>query len=152
MRRCEKQIKAPSPQNWRERAMSKPEKKVLGELVPPRLVESKKSRNADNRNTQLRWSPPGIACKSVTPVPTMMRTHCAWRTRRRGKALRDLGKRDDLDVLTAPMGHPGAAKCSACDIHPLYRSEQNGLVLNQGRWRQKTTDGTDATSTVPFRS
>jgi transposase len=42
---------------------------------------------------------------------------------------KDLGKQDNLDVLTTPMGHPGATKCSACGTHPLYRSEQNRLVL-----------------------
>jgi hypothetical protein len=46
-----------------------------------------------------------------------------------GNARKDLGKQDNLDVLTTPMGHPGATKCSACGIHPLYRSEQNRLVL-----------------------
>jgi hypothetical protein len=59
-------------------------KKLLCEPVPPVLVESKKSRNACDSDTQLRGSPPGRANESVMPTEALMRTHGTRRVRRRG--------------------------------------------------------------------
>jgi hypothetical protein len=42
------------------------------ERTPPVLVESKKSGNASDGDTELRWSAPSIACKPVVPTPAMM--------------------------------------------------------------------------------
>src|SRR5947209_9898051 len=81
-----------------------------------------------------------------------MRAHRTWWARERGKARRHVGKWKDLDVLPAPMGHPGAAKCSPSHIHPPDRSEQDRLALNRHRcgWGQETTDRTHATGSIPF--
>src|SRR5437868_11603768 len=81
-----------------------------------------------------------------------MRAHRTWWARGRGKARRHAGKRKDLDVLPAPVAHPGAAKCSPSHIHPPHRSEQDRLARNLHRcgWRQETTDRTHTTSPIPF--
>ena len=71
-----------------------------------------------------------------------------------GKGSAAYRKRKDLEVLPAPVGHPGAAKCSPSHIHPPDRSEQDRLALNRHRcgWRQETTDRTNTTGSIPFGS
>lgn len=105
------------------------------DLVPPSLVHREKIGNASNAHTMLCWSPPCVACKPIMPTPTVMRPHRTWWASRRGKARRHAGKRKDLDVLLAPVGHPGAAKCSPSHIHPPDRSEQDRFALNRHRCR-----------------
>jgi hypothetical protein len=85
------------------------------------------------------------------PTPAVMRTHSPWWARRRGNALRYICKLKHLDILPVPVGDPGAAKRSTGYIYPPHRTEQDGLSLNNRRgWGQETTDGTDATSAIPF--
>jgi hypothetical protein len=118
------------------------------------LAESEKIGNTSDGDTLVSRSPPGIACESVLPTPAVMRTHRTRWAGRRGKARRPAGKREDLDVLPAPVSHPGAAKCSPSHIQPPHRSEQDRLVLNKHgrRWRQETTDRAHATGSIPFGS
>src|SRR5713226_2257119 len=76
-----------------------------------------------------------------------MRTHSTRWARRRQNLLLGLNQGKDLNILLAPMGRPGAAKCSTCYIHPSHGSQHDRLSLHRGRRRQETTDRTDATST-----
>ena len=103
--------------------------------VPPVLVASEKSGNTSDGDTQLRWSPPGIAGEPVVPTPAMMRTHGTGWTRRRLGSAACLSKWKDLNVLPTPVGHPGATKRSPCHIHPPHRSEKDRLALNRHRCR-----------------
>src|ERR1700686_4999763 len=91
------------------------------------LAESEKIGNTSDGDTLLGWSPPGIACESILPTPAVMRTDGTRWARGRGNALHPVRKREDPDVLPAPVGHPGAAKDSPCHIYPAHRSEQDGL-------------------------
>jgi hypothetical protein len=81
-----------------------------------------------------------------------MRTHFTRGTWWWKNLLRTLDKRDDLSVLTTPMDGPGAAKRSACNIHPSYWSEKDRLLLtrNRGRWGQEATDSANPSSTIAF--
>ena len=114
------------------------------------LAESEKIGNTSDGDTLLGWSPPGIVCESILPTPAVMRTDGTRWARGRGNALHTVRKREDLDVLPAPVGHPGAAKDSTCHIYPAHRSEQDGLALHHCRSRQEAADGTDATSAISF--
>src|SRR5215470_4624173 len=69
-------------------------------------------------------------------------------------ARRLVRKRKDLDVLPAPVGHPGAAKRSPSHIDPADWSEQDRLAFNRhqcGR-RQETANGADAARPIAFGS
>jgi hypothetical protein len=118
--------------------------------LPPVLVGGEKSGNASDGDTELRWSPPGIAGEPIMPTPAVMGAHGTRWARRRGNALRHSRKRKHLDRLPTPVGYPTAAKRSTCHIHPAHWSEPDRLSLNRGRCRQETTDPTSTTSTIAF--
>jgi hypothetical protein len=114
------------------------------------LASGEKSGNTSDGDTQLRWSPPGIACEPVLPTPAVMRTDGARWARRRQNLLLGLNHGKYLNVLPTPMGHPGAPQGPACHIHPPHRSEHDRLSLNGGRRGQETADRTDSTCPIPF--
>src|SRR5689334_10140636 len=118
--------------------------------VPPVLLAGKECGNASHRDTQLRWSPPSIACEPILPTPAVTRTYGAWRTRRRGNTLGNFHERKYLDVLAAPMLGPSATKRSTCYIHPPHWTENDGLSFNNGRCGQETASSTHSTSTIAF--
>jgi hypothetical protein len=118
---------------------------------PPSLLHSQTSGNAGDTDTQVRWSEPSIAGEPVLPTPTAMRTHSTRWARRRQNLLLGLNQGKDLNILLAPLGRPGAAKCSTCHIHESrIGPSMTGLRSNRGRRRQETTESTDATSTIAF--
>src|SRR6266849_320047 len=84
------------------------------------------------------------------PTPTMMRTHSTRRAGWRCNVLGGFSQCKHLDILSTPMGSPGATKCSACYIHPAHWSEHDRLSLNNSRWRQETADRTDPTRPISF--
>src|SRR5439155_16992870 len=85
------------------------------------LAGDEKSGNASDSDAPLRWSQPGIVCEPIVPTPAVMRTHSPWWARSRGSALRSICKLKHLDILSTPVGHPGAAKRSTSHIHPPDR-------------------------------
>jgi hypothetical protein len=107
---CWKQTEGLCPPDRLRGERTRAWKKLCCEPVPPVLAESKKSRNASDSDTHLRWSPPSIACESVLPTPAMMRTHGTRRAGRRGNTLRNVGQCKHLDVLPTPVGDPAATK------------------------------------------
>jgi poly(3-hydroxybutyrate) depolymerase len=121
-------------------------------LFPPLLIGRLRSGNTSDGDAQLWRSPPGVACKPISPTPAVMRTHGTRWARGRGNTLPLVDKRKDLDVLPAPVGYPGAAKRSTCHIDPAHRPEQDWLALHHCRRGQETADGTDATSASAFGS
>ena len=107
-----------------------------------RRAESEKIGNTSDDDTLLRRSPPGIAGESVLPTPAVMRTDGTRWARRRRNLWLGLDQGKDLNVLPAPVDHPGAAKRSTCHIHPPHRSNNDGFSLHRGRWRARD-DGRD---------
>ena len=87
------------------------------------LVVGEACSNASKRNARLRWSRPGIAGEPIVPAPAVMRAQRTWWAKERGKARRLVGKRKDLDILPAPVGHPPATKRSPSYIDPADWSE-----------------------------
>src|SRR5712691_8935470 len=125
-------------------------KKLLWWLVPPSLIQSQKSGNASDSDTELRWSEPGVACEPILPTPTMMRTDGTGWTRRRLGLRLGSSQGKHLHILPTPVGYPGASKRSPCHIDPTHRSENDGLSRNNGRRRQETANRTDATRPIAF--
>src|SRR6266571_199335 len=125
-------------------------KKLLWWPVPPSLLHSEKSGNASDRDTELRWSPPGVACEPILPTPAMMRTDGTGWTRRRLGLLLGLSQGNHLHIVPTPVGGPGTAKRATGYIYPAHRSENDGLALNNGRRRQETANRTDATGSISF--
>ena len=116
------------------------------------LLHREKGGDASNRDVQLRRPPPRISCEPITPTPSVMRAHRTWWTRRWRNRLRHFGKRKHLDILPAPMSYSSTAKRSACDIYPPDGSEKMRISLYRRRTGQETTDCTDPTSPIAFRT
>jgi hypothetical protein len=91
-------------------------KKLLWWPVPPSLIQSQKSGNASDSDTELRWSEPGVACEPILPTPTMMRTDGTGWTRRRLGLRLGSSQGKHLHILPTPVGYPGASKRSPCHI------------------------------------
>ena len=68
-----------------------------------------KSGNTSDGDTQLRWSPPGIACEPIMPTPALMGTDGTRWARRRQTLLLGLNQGKDLNVL------PTEVELSRCD-------------------------------------
>jgi hypothetical protein len=68
-----------------------------------------------------------------------MRAHRTWWTRRCTSLLGHFCKRKHLDILSAPMSHPRAAKRSTCSIYPANGSKKMRIWLHgRANW---ATDG-----------
>ena len=125
---------------------------LFGLPIPLPFASGQNRGNASNGDTQVRWSPPGVVCEPILPTPAIVRTDGTRWTRRRLGLLLGLSQRKHLNILSAPMGSPGASKRSTGHIYPPHRSEHDRLSLDNGRWGQETADCTDTTSAVAFGS
>ena len=67
------------------------------------LASREKIGNTSDGDTQLRWSPLGIACGPVLPTPVVMGTDDTWWTRRRQNLWLGLNQGKDLNVLPTPV-------------------------------------------------
>jgi hypothetical protein len=105
-----------------------------------------------NPHVPLWRSPPGIACESILPRHSMMRTNSPIRSRWRRASFSGLGQGKHFHILLAPVGHPGAAKRSTCHIFPTNGSVEPDPLLDRGTDVRQVAKPMDKTNPVGWCS